>query len=232
MEAINLFVKTNEQLRTGIERLMADGSLRATRVNLDAGEFLFRDGDNINHTFYVEKGLIKLFSDTEDGYSKTVFLHKAGTLLGFQYFQDENERRPSILNATASVKSTIVRIDADDFVDCLKADGDLCFAMSQYLFSMMALQTREAVNSSMFSVLQRFAALLLTLAQEVGGALEPVLIPFGNAELAEMLGVHVNSVTNAISSLRKAGCVDKQRGYLAIIDMDKLATVAEDLVAN
>ena len=104
--------------------------------------------------------------------------------------------------------------------------------MSQYLFKMLALQTREAVNSSIYPVLQRFAALLLNLAHEIGTTQEPVLIPFSNAELAEMLGVHVNSVANAITSLRRAGCIDKQRNYLAIINVAKLHSVAENLVAE
>lgn len=102
----------------------------------------------------------------------------------------------------------------------------------KYLFSMLALETREAVNSSIYSVLQRFAALLLNLAHEFGANHEPALLPFSNAELAEMLGVHVNSIANAITSLRRSGCIDKQRSYLAIIDFEKLRSVAENLVAS
>lgn len=45
-------------------------------------------------------------------------------------------------------------------------------------------------------------------------------------------GVRVNSVANAVSSLRKSGCVDKQRGYLAIIDTAKLRGIAENLIAD
>lgn len=232
MEAINLFVKTHAPLRETIEHLINTNAVRHETLTLDAGDYLFREGDDIRRTFYVQRGLVKLFSDSVDGYSKTVFLHKTGTLLGFQGFQEQDDRKPSILNAKTSMKSIVVAIDATDFGNFLKSNGEACYAMTQYMFSMLSLQTREAVNSSMFSVLQRFSALLLKLAQELGSGEEPALIPFSNAELAEMLGVHVNSVANAITSLRRAGCIDKQRNYLAIIDFAKLRSVAEQLIAT
>ncbi|WP_294440284.1 Crp/Fnr family transcriptional regulator [uncultured Slackia sp.] len=231
MEAINLFVAIHPQLKTVVERMIAENLVRYEVLELEAGEYLFREGDGIRSTFYVQRGLVKLSSNSADGYAKTIFLHKAGTLLGFQEFQEEGPKS-SILNARTSMRSTVVVIDAQDFSRYLQANGDACYAMAQYLFSMLALETREAVNSSIYSVLQRFAALLLNLAHEFGANHEPALLPFSNAELAEMLGVHVNSIANAITSLRRSGCIDKQRSYLAIIDFEKLRSVAENLVAS
>lgn len=232
MEAINLFVEQHDRLTEIVEELVSTKAVRSETFTLEADDFLFREGEDIRRTFYVQRGLVKLFSSSPDGYSKTVFLHKTGTLLGFQEFQQQGDAKSSILNAKAMMRSVVVSIDARDFDAYLKTHGEACYAMAQYLFTMLALQTREAVNTSIYSVLQRFAALLLNLAHELGATQEPALIPFGNADLAEMLGAHVNSVANAISSLRKAGCIDKQRSYLAIIDFAKLRAVAENLVTD
>lgn len=230
MEAINLFVKAQPRFRDAMEQMIASGSVRSDVIILNAGEYLFHEGDDIRRTFYVQKGLIKLLSESSEGYSKTVFLHKAGTMLGFQGFQQSCDRKPSILNAKAAMRTEVVAFNGEDFKRYLIEHGDVCYIMCEYMFSMMALQTREAVNSSLYAVLERFAALLLNLSAEIGATEEPVLIPFSNAELAEMLGVHVNSIANAISSLRRVGCVDKQRNYLAIIDMAKLRSIAENLL--
>ena len=104
MEAINLFVKTQPQLKAAIERIVENGIVRSKTLELDANEYLFHEGEFVRSTFYVKRGLIKLSSDNADGRSKTVFLHKTGTLLGFQDFQDDEERKPSILNARASMR--------------------------------------------------------------------------------------------------------------------------------
>lgn len=232
MEAINLFVKIQPQLKAAVEAMIATKRVRCSSITLNAGDYLFREGDDVRCTFYVQKGLVKLLSESAEGYSKTVFLHKAGTLLGFQGFQQGESNKPSILNAKAAMQTTVVAIEAADFKQQLISQGEVCYAMCEYLFSMMALQTREAVNTSLYPVLQRFAALLLKLASELGATEAPALIPFSNAELAEMLGVHVNSVANAISSLRKAGCVDKSRAYLAIIDIPKLQDISDTLLSE
>ena len=47
-----------------------------------------------------------------------------------------------------------------------------------------------------------------------------------------MLCVYVNSITNSVSALRKAECVERQRGTLVITDFKKLNSVAEKLIVK
>lgn len=232
MEAISLFVQPKPLLSSTIERITQTGELRCTRHELAAGDYLFREGDDIRSTFYIQRGMVRLYSGTPDGYSKTVFFHKAGTLIGFQGFRSEEECKPSILNARATTKVELLEINGTAFGEYLREHGDVCYAMAQYLFEMMALQTREAVNAAIYPVLQRFAALLLTLMNEFGAAHAPAIVPFSNEELAEMLGVHVNSITNSVAALRKADCVERQHGALVITDFKKLKSVAENLIVK
>lgn len=150
MEAISLFVQPKPLLSETIERIVADGTLKARALVLSPGDYLFREGDDMRETFYLTRGLVRLYSGTPDGYTKTVFFHKAGTLIGFQGFRPEVDRKPSILNAKATTKVEAFAIDAERFGSYLKTHGDVCYAMAQYLFEMMSLQTREAVNASVY----------------------------------------------------------------------------------
>lgn len=99
MEAISLFVQPKPLLSNTIERITKTGELKAASHVLAPGDYLFREGDDIRSTFYIQRGMVRLYSNTPDGYSKTVFFHKAGTLIGFQGFQYDENRKPSILNA-------------------------------------------------------------------------------------------------------------------------------------
>ena len=161
-----------------------------------------------------------------------IFLSLIHIFIGFQGFRPEVDRKPSVLNAKATTKVEAFAIDAERFGSYLKTHGDVCYAMAQYLFEMMSLQTREAVNASVYPVLQRFSALLLTLAREFNSAQAPAIIPFSNEELAEMLGVHVNSITNSVVALRNADCAERQRGALVITDFKKLKSIAENLIVE
>ena len=232
MEAISLFVQPKPELSTAIEAALLSGELPAKQKVLRPGEFLFHEGESVLSTYYIERGLARLYSSTPDGYTKTVFFHKAGTLIGFQGFQQTKGSKPSILNACATTKTELFEIASKAFGAYLQKHSDVCYSMAQYLFEMMAMQTREAVNSSIYPVRQRFAALLLTLMNEFGAAQAPAIVPFSNDDLAGMLGVHVNSITNSVVALRKAECVERQRGALVITDFKKLKSIAENLITN
>ena len=232
MEAISLFVQPHPVLKKAVDGIIRSGRIPYDTLKYDSGQYLFREGEATSKTYLLNRGLVRLFSNNQDGNSKTVFFYKAGSLIGFQKLQRVKERWPSILNAKATTKCEAYVLAADDFIAALKEDGEACFALSQYLFEQLALQTRESVNASIYSVLQRFAALLLMLSKEFGAMQAPAIIPFTNDELAEMLGVHVNSITNSINALRKSECVEKRRSTLIVIDFEKLHSVAENLVSK
>ena len=233
METASLFVRPRPALSQAIEGCIRDGSVQSALMHLKPGEMLFRSGDNIRRTFYISRGLVKLYSENGTGDTKTVFLHKAGTLIGFQTLQQtDDDVYPSILNAQATAACDIYALNAAQFKQFLIQHGEIGYEMSCYLFDMMSSQTRENVNGSIYSVLERFAALLLAIARELNLPQAPAMVPFANVELAAMLGVHPNSVTNAITSLRKAECVERQHGCLLITDYKKLKQVAGDLVGR
>ena len=74
---------------------------------------------------------------------------------------------------------------------------------------------------------------LTQMRQRARGLVQHVaIVPFSNDELTEMLGAHVNSITNSVSTLRKAECVERQRGALVITDFKKLKSVAENLIVK
>lgn len=230
MKAMNPFVQPNKRLSTAVEGAIESGDLPAYQKRYEAGEYLFRNGDVVTSIYYIWRGLVKLTSMRENGSSKTVFLHEAGTLVGFQQLQGHDKETPSILDAVAVSTCEVYKIDAHAFSKYLIAHGDVCYEMLHYLFDMMSRQTREAVNMAEYSTLERFACLLLIIARDLHLTHSPALVPFHNADLAEMLGVHVNSITNCVRQLQNAACIERRRRFITIIDFKKLKQVAGDLL--
>lgn len=230
MEAINPFVKPKASLKAALAKIIAQGTMKTRFLKLDPGEFLFREGDTVCDTFYITRGLVRVYSDTPEGHTKTVFFYTSGSLIGYLGFQPEGESNVSILNAQAHAKVEAYALDSKQFKEYLKAHGDICYIVVQYFLEMMELQTREAVNASIYSVLQRFSALLVILSKEFSSVRTPAILPFSNKDFAEMLGVHINSITNSTIALRDANCVERQHGAFAITDFKKLRAIAGTLI--
>jgi CRP-like cAMP-binding protein len=228
MEAANLLIKPSEGLSDKLEELLSNGSLPHTRKSFASGSFVFHEGEAIGDTYYINRGLVRLYSETADGYSKTLFYYKSRTLVGLQSLRDDHS---SILTAQALTPCDTFMIKGSDLNKLLISDTGICFDLAKHLFEMMALLAREAVNASLFSVQQRLAALLLVLAEEHGGV-EPVHIPYNNQMLAHMLGVHRNSVVNALRTLRDSSCVEKTQTGLIIVHGEYLQNIAQGMTAK
>jgi CRP/FNR family cyclic AMP-dependent transcriptional regulator len=230
MKAMNLFVQPRPRLSEAIEGAIKSGELHARPKRLESGEYLFHSGDVVTTTHYIWRGIVKLTSTRRNGASKTVFFHEAGTLVGFQQLQDNADEKASILDAMAASTCELYELDAREFGQYLIAHGDVCHEMLCFVFDMMSRQTSEAANMAEYSTLERFAGLLLIIARDLRLTQSPALVPFHNADLAEMLGVHVNSITNCVRSLQNSACIERQHGFIAILDFKKLKSIAGDLL--
>lgn len=230
MKAISLFIDPDSELSQAIETALANGTLKSRKFKLNAGEYLFMEGETVHETFYIHRGLVQLFSTTPLGQTKTVFFYKAGTLIGYQELQKNTVGKPTILSAQATANCELSAIDAKSITSLFQTDGKVGFLFTQFLFKQLSMQAREAVNATAYSTLERFSALLLALCRNMGSMQAPAIIPFANEELARMLGVHPNSITNAVNNLRKANCVDRRRNLLMVTDFKKLKTIAGSLI--
>ena len=72
---------------------------------------------------------------------------------------------------------------------------------------------------------ERAISELLETAPPADGG-DPLVLPYGNNELADMLGLSRNSVTTALSRLQAQGVIEKQRNAIRILDEVKLADIA------
>ena len=54
-----------------------------------------------------------------------------------------------------------------------------------------------------------------------------MVLPYGNTEIADMLGVSRNSVTSVMSRLASQGVIAKQRGAILVLDAERLADIAQ-----
>lgn len=202
------------------EWLTGQDELRYARIRLGEGECVFRADEEHRFTYHVERGLIRLYLSSAAGNLKTLFYHAEGTQFGFQGFREDRLTRTT---AAAVVPSAVLAIDYADLFAFCDRHPSYYRAYAAYLFQIMNSQTSEIASLSFQTGMRRLAALLYALAARGGGAAPgAVEVPYTIDQLAEIIGSHRNTVSNALGLLRKLGFVSGRSRPIEVCDLPGL----------
>lgn len=216
---VNPFIDDDKLSQSLYKEIFQDDRFGGTFIKVPRGEALFWAGEQDDNIYYVKKGLFKLVMTTEEGNEKVLFFHGKGTLVGFHGLRKE---KLPLSNAIALIDSEVYAVKSDLFFEYLKAHPDIFYSFTKYIFQILQIQAYDSVNISFYTAEQRLAAFLVVLAGEIGVIEGEILLSYTNDELADVLGFHRNSITNAIASLAKRGYVQKVRNGIIILDLKKL----------
>ena len=152
---------------------------------------------------------------------------------GFHVLRDTNL---TMSTAQCLEDSRILAIPKESFFKLLRGGSDFSEYCVRYLFGLLSMQTREVVNQSFYGAAQRVPMLLAEMAHDCqrgegasvpGTPTQPMVLPYSNNEVADMLGLSRNSVTTALSRLQSQGVIEKQRNSIRVLDIAKLEEIAQ-----
>ena len=208
------------------EREIADVGERMTARSWAAGEYLYIEGDPADDLYVLASGRAKMTRTDADGAEIVLDMLGPGDLFGGVATLGMGVHGDSVmaLNTTCAL-----RIDSDGFRALL---GD---------YPAVAMRAFDEVAGQLSSTRAAFAAVTGTVAQRVAGALVRLAAKFGDpgpggvllqvpltrADLAGMTGSTTESVSRAMSAMRRDGVIDTGRRWTAITDMAALRELAE-----
>ncbi|WP_172623454.1 Crp/Fnr family transcriptional regulator [Arabiibacter massiliensis] len=195
---------------------------------------LFGWGEEPHRTaHFVAEGMVEIYKLERDGRKKTLYFCKKGDFFGFQILSDTCV---PIATASACVDSDLVAIPKESFFKALHTCPDFADMIVKYLYNLISTLTNESVSSAFYASAQRVPMLLLSLGRDelgsraAGGSDDvtaPIIVKYGNGDIANILGISRNSVTSSISRLQEQGIVAKRRNSIEILDMDRLESVTK-----
>lgn len=201
------------------EELSAQTGLRLEHRKYEKGEVIFGAQECHPFTYHVASGIVRLYLSSAEGAVKTLFYHAAGTQFGFQGFKRD---RMTSSTAEAITDCELFAIDYADLIEFCDEHTEYYMAYIEYLFSIMNSQTGEIASLSFQTGVQRVAHLLCALASD-----GEMVVSYPIDELAAIIGTHRNTVSNALSLLRKLGLVEKSPRPLRVRDLAGLRAFAE-----
>lgn len=189
-----------------------------------AGETIYYTGEPATTLYVVAVGKVKLLRHAPRQDVLLDFVAPGELLGGLPVMGD----RAYPDTAQAQTDCCLLEVLADDFQAILDAHPPVTRALLGAVSERLLAAQATIGQISAYPVESRVAATLLALARRFGAA-ERIELPLTRQDLADMTGATVETVSRVISQLRRRGLVRSGRGWVALLDREGLAAIAEGL---
>jgi CRP/FNR family transcriptional regulator, cyclic AMP receptor protein len=183
----------------------------------EAGQVVFREGDEGDTCFVVRSGAVKI---TREHGGRTIALAelRAGDMFGeLSMFGGE------VRSATAQAlePTSAVALLAGDIRRLLAGNPEIALKMLEAMADRVRRTNQRLANQSFQTVAGRVAGVLMQLvnARQAEGAGErDVLVETTQADIAQLAGASRESASRFLATLERAGVITQGRGRLTVHD--------------
>ena len=196
------------------------------RLVFDAGRALFNAGTPFTSLYVVRKGSFKTWQSDENGNLQILGFHLPGEILGFDALMDEVHR----CTAEALETSRACRIPYDQL-------QSICVRVPELQKQLMKVISREVSNDHEHLVMmgrrqamERLAIFLQSLShrrQRLGQDPTHLTLSMSRADLANYLGLVVETVSRLFTRMQEMGVLEVQRKEVTILDPDRLCDLMD-----
>jgi CRP-like cAMP-binding protein len=188
----------------------------------DAGEIVFREGDEGDTCYVVRSGVARAIREHPDGRSITLSHFNAGDIFGELAMFDDQPR-----SATVDVieETEVIAIPGRDVQRLMSEHPEIAVKLIGALAHRLRATNERLARQSFQTVQSRVAAVL---AQMVAAARDgnpgegDVLVSLTQADLAKLAGSSRESASRFLAALERAGVITQGRGKLTIHDPNAL----------
>jgi CRP/FNR family nitrogen fixation transcriptional regulator len=189
-------------------------------------EFTYRQGTEIygekepaEYVYQVKKGAVRSYKLLSDGRRQIAAFHLVGDIFG--PVNGESHR----FTSEAVVETTVRLVKRQSLDAASNSDADV----TRNLLLMTANNLQHAENHMLLlgrkNSLERVAAFLIEMDGRLAAA-GVMTLPMTRRDIADYLGLTVETVSRALSQMRRAGVLDflsKTQRDIAILDRPRLA---------
>lgn len=189
------------------------------------GALLFVEGQAPRGIIVLCSGKVRLSSSTSDGKSFIVGTAESGDILGLNATVSG---KPHQLSAESIELCKVYWVSREDFVRFLKQYPDACLRVAQWFSDNYRITRRQAIMRA-HSVSERLAQLLLEYQARTGKPFARearIDLTLSQEEIAHTIGVARETVSRALSELKKRGILRGRRSSWVICNEPALREIA------
>ena len=175
---------------------------------------IFWEGDKASHVFHVLEGCLRLYRIMPDGRRAILGFSYPGELLGVSF------RNIYPFTAEAVTPVRLKRLTRHRFHELVDGSRDLRSQLLTEISSEMTAAQDQIMRLGRTAAAERVATFLLDIARRTGAdAVTPVEIdvPFGRLDIADYLGLTVETVSRELSKLKRDGLISMRGPHKIIL---------------
>lgn len=205
----------------GLEGCAVHGASRT----LSAKEHVFCEGDPATHIYLVEAGHVCIYKALADGRRQVIDFAYPGDWVGLGAIAAYGS------NAQATTRTRLRSVPMASVHEAARHDARLGLTLYEAV-SRELLAARELLFTvSQCTATERLASFLLALSrrnEHRGEDASEIVLPMTRADIADFLGLTIETVSRTFTKLKTAGLIDLEQSILVTIrDPHRLAELAE-----
>lgn len=185
-------------------------------VPLKLKDLLHKPGELIRHVYFPGGGFCSIVTVLKDGGMVEVATIGREGMVGMSAVLER--KTGSSASIVQGETDTCYRMTADAFRQEMDRRGAFYEVLTHYAQALVGFVMQSTACNAVHSVEQRLARWLLMAQDRMGGDGFPLTQEF----VAMMLGATRPTVTVVAGTLQKAGLITYHRGYVTIVDREKL----------
>lgn len=180
-----------------LQTLAAKGHMIHTRKH----QLLFVNQDRADYCYFIRKGRIRLFRESEDGEKVVLDTVASGQIFGETSFFNNGLHSYS---AETLEKTDLISLPTDFLKTMLDNNHRFCRNLLDHIAAKSLSKERELETRSLQEAPQRIGCFLLGLcSREKTDGAETVKLPYEKVVIAEQLGMRPETFSRALLKLQK-----------------------------
>ncbi|HHJ20697.1 MAG TPA: fumarate/nitrate reduction transcriptional regulator Fnr [Gammaproteobacteria bacterium] len=195
------------------------------KPSLKRGESLFHAGDPLKCIYAVRSGSFKTFINTADGAEQITGFYLPGELIGLDGLGHDQHRCGSL----ALESSSVCAMNMDEFEEVCSQIGNLRRQLLRLIGKEINQDHESLLALGQLKGEERLATFLLSLGkryQERGFSAAEFNLSMPRHDLANYLGLAVETLSRMFSKLQDDGVLSAKRRNIRILDEQRLRKLA------
>ena len=185
-------------------------------VRCSPGHLIYLQNTEATCFYYLKKGRVKSFIQSDDGAERVLNVYQAGSLFGEASFFDQ---LPRVSSAVALTPCELVPMDRGVVTQAVARDPELAMSMLQYLARTVRLLSEQLDDMAFRPAQWRLARFLLSRADESGA------VRCTQEEIAASISASRVTVSRQLNSLARGGVLALEYRQIRLLRREELQTL-------